>query len=86
MSIFDIVIYFLGAAFIFWAGALLFAYQRTRHYGVLLIGITFGAAGMLAIVLVHWWPLVAGFALGWLLRLLGLDPVAPRDDKGPKAK
>jgi hypothetical protein len=21
-----------------------------------------------------WWPLVVAFALGWLLRLLGLDP------------
>ena len=70
----QIIIYFFAASFAFMALALMFTYQRTRHYGVLVLGITYGASAVLAIVLVHWWPLVAGFALVWVLRLLGLDP------------
>ena len=31
-------------------------------------------SAVLAVVLTHWWPLAAGFALVWILRLLGLDP------------
>ena len=28
----------------------------------------------LAIALMHWWPLVVGYILAWILKLLGLDP------------
>lgn len=70
----QIVIYFFAAAFAFMALALMLTYQRTRHYGVFVLGITYGASAALALVLAHWWPLVAGFALVWVLRLLGLDP------------
>jgi hypothetical protein len=34
-------------------------------------------------VLTHWWPLVAGFVLVWVLRLLGLDPDVRRRDTQP---
>ncbi len=76
----QIVIYFFAASFVFMAVALLLTYKRTRHYGVLLLGFTYGAAAGLAVVLTHWWPLVAGFVLVWVLRLLGLDPDVRRRD------
>jgi hypothetical protein len=76
----QIVIYFFAASFAFMALALLFTYKRTRHYGVLVLGIAYGASAALALVLMHWWPLVAGFVLVWVLRLLGLDPDVRRED------
>ena len=42
------------------------------------MGLTYGASAGVAIVLTHWWPLVAGFVLVWLLRLAGLDPDTQR--------
>ena len=70
----QIIIYFFAASFAFLAAALLFTYQRTRHYGVLVLATAYGASAILAIVLAHWWPLAAGFAMVWVLRFLGLDP------------
>ncbi len=74
----EIIIYFFAASFIFMALALMITYKRTRHYGVFLMGLTYGASAVVAIVLTHWWPLVAGFVLVWLLRLAGLDPDTQR--------
>ena len=76
----NLVIYFFAASFIFMAIALTITYRRTRHYGVFLLALTYAASAALAIVLMHWWPLVAGFLLVWLLRLLGLDPDVRKDD------
>ncbi len=76
----EIIIYFFAASFVFMAGALLLTYKRTGHYGALLLAIAYGASAGLAIVLTHWWPLVAGFVLVWVLRLLGLDPDVRRRD------
>jgi hypothetical protein len=70
----QIIVYIFAASFMFMAIALMFTYHRTRHYGVFLLGIAYAASAGLAIVLMHWWPLVAGFVLVWILRLLGLDP------------
>jgi 4-hydroxybenzoate polyprenyltransferase len=70
----QIVIYFFAAAFAFMALALMFTYQRTHHFGVFVLALAYGTSAVLAVVLMHWWPLVAGFALVWILRLLGLDP------------
>ena len=75
----EIIIYIFAASFIFMAVALMFTYQRTRHYGVFLLGITYAASAGLAIVITHWWPLVAGFVLVWVLRLFGLDPDTRRE-------
>ncbi len=69
-----ITIYILAASFIIMTLALFFAYRRTGHYGMFLMGLTYGAAAGLAITLTHWWPLVAGFVLAWILKLIGLDP------------
>jgi len=76
----EIIIYVFAASFVFMAVALILTYRRTRHYGVLLLAVTYGAAAGIAIVLTHWWPLVAGFVLVWVLRLLGLDPDVHRRD------
>jgi 4-hydroxybenzoate polyprenyltransferase len=76
----EIIIYFFAASFVFMAAALMLTYKRTGHYGVLLLGLTYGAAAGLALLLTHWWPLVAGFVLVWVLRLLGLDPDVHRRD------
>ena len=70
----EVIIYFFAASFVFMAAALMITYKRTRHYGVFLLGLAYAVSAVLAVVLMHWWPLVAGFALVWVLRILGLDP------------
>ncbi|MDB5808882.1 MAG: hypothetical protein JWN94_1004 [Betaproteobacteria bacterium] len=70
----ELLIYLFAAAFVFMAAALMITYRRTRYYGAFLLGLAYAAAAILAVVLTHWWPLVAGFALVWVLRFLGLDP------------
>lgn len=82
----EILIYVFSASFVFMALALMITYRRTRHYGIFLLGLTYAASAVLAIVLTHWWPLVAGFALVWVLRLLGLDPDVSREGAGNSAK
>lgn len=82
----QIIIYFFAASFIFMAVALMITYKRTRHHGVLLLGLTYAASAVLAVVLMHWWPLVAGFALVWVLRFLGLDPDVKNSDNEPTVK
>jgi hypothetical protein len=77
----EIIIYVFAACFMFMSAALMFAYHRARHYGLFLIGLCYGAAGILAVLAVHWWPLVAGFVLAWVLRMLGLDPDAAREQR-----
>lgn len=69
-----IVIYvFAGIYLLLWA-AMMGAYFLTRHIGLFLFGLTYGTAGLAAIILTHWWPLVAGLALVWVMRLAGLEP------------
>lgn len=70
----NVIIYIVSALFIVLTLALLFAYYRTRHPGLVLMSSTYGSAAVLALMLMEWWPLAAGFALAWLLRLIGLDP------------
>lgn len=69
-----IVIYIISGLFVLISLALFFAYNRTRHYGLMLMGITYAGSATLALLLMHWWPLVAGFVLVWVLRRLGLEP------------
>ena len=68
------VVYSFAAMFGCWGLALFFAYTRSKHHGLLLMGITFFSAAVLAAVLTHWWPLLAGFAIAWVLRAMGMDP------------
>jgi hypothetical protein len=82
----QIVIYFFAASFVFMAAALMMTYKRTRHYGVFLLGMTYAISAVLAVMLTHWWPLVAGFALVWILRFLGLDPDVQKSGTEPSVK
>ena len=70
------VIYCFAALFASLGGALFFAYTRSKHAGLLLLGATYFASALAAIVLSEWWPLVAGFGLVWVLRMMGVEPPA----------
>ena len=78
------LIYVLGGLFIVLACAMLYVCYRSRHFGMFLMGITYAASGVLAIALPHWWPLLAGFVLAWMLRLLGLEPKIEPPPDGPR--
>jgi len=73
-----VVIYIISALFIVMCIALLFGYRKTQHAGLLLMSIVYGASAALALWKVHWWPLTAGFALVWVMRLLGMEPPVPK--------
>ena len=77
----NVVIYIVSALFVVLTLALLFAYYRARHPGLVLMSSTYGSAAVLAFMLMEWWPLVAGFVLAWVLRLMGLDPKPDRKSK-----
>ena len=68
-----VTIYIISGLFILMACGLAFAFHRTRRVGLMVMGITYGATAGLALALMHWWPLVAGFVLTWALRLFGLE-------------
>jgi hypothetical protein len=53
---------------------LFFAFSRNKHKGLLLLGCAYVAAAVVAVILKEWWPLVAGFAIAWVLRAMGLEP------------
>jgi hypothetical protein len=73
-----VVVYILAGAFLVLAAGLAFTYFRQKHIGLLLMSIAYGASAGAALSLMEWWPLVAGFVIAWLLRLVGLDPEVPR--------
>lgn len=70
----NIIITIFSILFFLMALAVMFAFHRTRHFGLFLIGLSYGAAAGMALALMHWWPLVAGFTLAWAMKLLGLEP------------
>jgi hypothetical protein len=82
----QIVVYFFAASFVFMAAALMVTYKRTRHYGVFLLALAYAVSALLAVVLMHWWPLVAGFVLVWVLRFLGLDPDVQKNSSEQSVK
>jgi uncharacterized membrane protein HdeD (DUF308 family) len=82
----DLIIYFFAASFIFMAAALMVTYKKTRHYGVFLLALAYAISAVLAVVLTHWWPLAAGFALVWILRFFGLDPDVKKSDAEQSVK
>lgn len=71
-----IVIYVLAGLSILLAVGGLSAYAQSKHVGLLVSSLVSIAFSILAIVLVHWWPLVVGFVANWGLKLFGLDPGA----------
>jgi hypothetical protein len=85
------VIYVLAVIFIGLGAAMFYVFYRERHFGMFLMGMTYSMSGLLAVVLPHWWPLVAGFVMAWMLKMLGLEmepeeaaagapPDKPRDE------
>jgi len=76
-----VFIYVIAALFIVLSIALMFGYRKTQHAGLLLMSIIYGVSALLALWKVHWWPLAAGFALVWLMRLLGMEPPVPKIPK-----
>jgi hypothetical protein len=77
------VIYFFAGVFVLIAAFMLFAYYRSRHFGLFIMATTYAASGLLALSVSHWWPLVTGFVLVWLLRFMGLEPeIEDRDEGG----
>ena len=68
------VLYGFASLFIVLSATMLFAFYRSSQFGLFIIGVTYGASGVLALALPHWWPLVAGFVLVWMLKLLGIEP------------
>lgn len=70
------VVYCFAGLFASMALALFFAFSRNKHYGLLLLGCTYLSGALLAVVLSEWWPLLAGFVIAWVLRAMGMEPVA----------
>jgi hypothetical protein len=68
------VIYTVAGIFIALAFTMLYVFYRSSHFGMFVMGLTYGCSGLLAILLGHWWPLIAGFVLVWALKWLGMDP------------
>ena len=74
----DIVVYAFSALFIFLALGLVLTYWRRRETGFLFMATAYGASAGAAIALAEGWPLLAGFAVAWAVRLMGFDPDASR--------
>ena len=60
--------------FLLLALGLIFTYYRTRHPGLVLMASCYGTASVLSVLMMQWWPLVAGLVLAWLMRAMGMDP------------
>lgn len=75
------VLYAVAGLFVALSFFMLFAFYRTQHAGLLLMSAAYGVSGMVAGYFQLWWPLLAGFAVVWIIRFIGLDPDAPRSRK-----
>ncbi len=80
------VISILGGLFIALSLAMLYVFYREQHFGTFLMAITYGLSGLLAISLPHWWPLIVGFVMVWLLRLMGMEQSFPAGAGNDKAE
>ncbi|MFN7087106.1 MAG: hypothetical protein ACK4N4_10850 [Burkholderiales bacterium] len=82
----NIVIYVFSGLFLILTAGLLFAAWHTQHGGLLLMAIVYGVAAGLALALMQWWPLAAGLALAWAMKMLGLAPAAGAAQGGDRSK
>jgi hypothetical protein len=66
----------LIAQVLFAIGALgtLVAFKGSWDFRNLLAAVTFGGAALASQQLTAWWPLVLGFGLLWVFKLMGMDP------------
>ena len=69
----SVAIYMLAGISIVLAIGGLSAYSQSKSIGLLLSSIISIVFSVLAIVLVHWWPLVVGFTANFGLKLAGLQ-------------
>jgi hypothetical protein len=76
------VVSILGGFYVFLSLAMLYVFYREQHFGTFLMAITYGLSGLLAITLPHWWPLIVGFVMVWLLRLMGMEQSIPAPEDG----
>ena len=70
------VTYILAGISIVLAIGGLSAYSKTKRIGLLLSSIISIGFSITAIILVHWWPLIVGFAINLALKFLGSNPGA----------
>jgi len=78
-TVLNVIVYVFSGMFIVLAIGLLFAYYRMRHPGTVLMAVVYVAAAGAALGYMHWWPLLAGLALTWVIRLMGLEPRVDRE-------
>ena len=71
-----ILLYIFDCLFGLMGVGLFSGYTASKHIGLLLGGVVFLGAAAASFYLVSWWPLLIGFVLALVLRLLGLDPGA----------
>jgi hypothetical protein len=76
------VIYGFSGLFILLAAAMLYVFFRGRQIGAFLMGMAYGTAGVIAIQSESGWPLLAGFVVAWMLKLMGYEPGGARSDAG----
>ena len=69
----QIFIYVVAGLFSVLALGLIFAFVRSRESGLVLMALTYGISAGSAIALLKAWPLLAGFAVAWAIRLMGAD-------------
>lgn len=79
-----ILLYFIASVFIVLSFFMLFAFWRTRHWGLVLLSFVYAGSGLAAGYSLKWWPLIAGFVVAWLLRIAGYDPGLTPNAKRPK--
>jgi|SoiMethySBSTD1v2_1073268.scaffolds.fasta_scaffold179373_3 hypothetical protein len=73
-TVIHVIIYLFSALFALLALGLLLGYYRNRHPGMLLMAVIYLASAGAAVGYMHWWPLIAGLVLTWVVRLMGLEP------------
>lgn len=74
MNWLNLAIYLFASLFVVVSIMMLWAYRRLRHFGLFIMALAYGISAVLAFTLLHWWPLVAGYGMVWLLKFIGLDP------------
>ncbi len=77
----NIIIIIISIIFILIAAAVMFACYRTRHAGLFWIGFTYGASGVVALMLMQAWPLAAGFSMVWVMKMMGMDSEVKEEKK-----
>ena len=69
-----ILLYIVASIFSLFASIFLFSFFQSKEIGLLLFAVILFGCATLAINLEAWWPFLLALGLGWILRLLGLDP------------